>query len=130
MLNEQLIKLRNNGNMSTISLEGMVFHSYHGCLPEEKVTGNTFIIDLYIDADTAKAEDTDDLNDTVNYSAAYAIVKKEMEQPSKLLEHVARRILDSLKAAIPAIENAKVKVSKLNPPVGGEVRSVSVSLTS
>jgi len=116
--------------MSTISLEGMVFHSYHGCLPEEKVTGNTFIVDLYIEADTSKAEKTDDLNDTVNYADAYTIIKKEMEQPSKLLEHVARRILASLKAAIPAIENAKIKVSKLNPPVGGEVKSVSISITS
>ena len=116
--------------MSTIALEGMVFHSYHGCLPEEKVTGNTFIVDLYIEADTTKAENTDDLNDTVNYSEAYAIVKREMEQPSKLLEHVAQRILVSLKTGIPAIENARVKVSKLNPPVGGEVRSVSVLLTS
>ena len=113
--------------MSTIALEGMVFHSYHGCLPEEKVTGNTFIVDLYIEADTSKAENTDDLNDTVNYSEAYTIVKREMEQPSKLLEHVARRILASLKTGIPEIENAKIKVSKINPPQLNSLKSLQTS---
>ncbi len=112
--------------MSTISIEGMTFHAFHGCLPEEKVTGNTFVVDLYIEADTSKAEETDNLEDTVNYSDAYEIVRKEMEIPSKLLETVARRILISLQKNIPTIEAANVKVSKLNPPLGGEVKSVSL----
>ena len=116
--------------MSTISLEGMTFHSYHGCLPEEKVTGNTFIVDLSIEVDTSKAERSDDLNDTVDYSQVYEIVNKEMGQPSKLIEHVARRIIDSLNAGIPAIKEIKVKVSKINPPVGGEVGRVSVTQLS
>ncbi len=115
--------------MSTIALEGMVFHSYHGCLPEEKVTGNTFVVDVTIQTDTSKAESTDNLNDTINYSEVYSTVKKEMETPSKLLEHVAGRIIQSLKKDFPEIENVQVKVTKLNPPVGGEVSKVSLTLS-
>jgi dihydroneopterin aldolase len=47
---------------------------------------------------------------------------------SKLLEHLARRILDRLKAEFPAIEDATIKVRKLNPPLGGKIDFVSVEL--
>ncbi len=114
--------------MSTISIEGMTFHAFHGCLPEEMVTGNTFIVDVYLDTDTTKAEKSDDLNDTVNYSTVYETVKNEMIINSKLLEHVGRRILNAVKAEFPEIESAKVKVAKMNPPINGQVERVSVSL--
>ena len=41
--------------MSTITIEGMEFHAYHGCLPEEAITGNTFIVDVYLETDTCHA---------------------------------------------------------------------------
>lgn len=114
--------------MSTISIEGMEFHAYHGCLPEEQVIGNKFIIDLYIETDTSKAEESDNLEDTVNYSEVYNLVKKEMDIKSKLLEHIGRRILNSLKINLSQIEYARLKVSKMNPSLGGQVESVSLTL--
>jgi len=114
--------------MSTISIEGMEFHAFHGCLPEEQVIGNKFIIDLYIETDTSKAEESDNLEDTVNYSEVYNLVKKEMEIKAKLLEHVGRRILNSLKTNLPQIEYAELKVSKMNPSLGGQVENVSLTL--
>lgn len=114
--------------MATIAIEGMSFRAYHGCMEEEQVIGNTFVVDLYMEADTSIAEQSDDLSETTDYAEAFNIVKKEMETPSKLLEHVGRRILNSIKKSFPEIESAELKVAKMNPPINGQANSVSVTL--
>lgn len=115
--------------MSLIAVEGMTFRAYHGCMEEEQVIGNTFVVDLYIDTDTSLAEKSDNLEDTADYAEAYNIVKKEIEIPSKLLEHVARRIIEAIKNSFPEIETIEVKVAKMNPPINGQAESVSVTLS-
>ena len=115
--------------MATIALEGMEFHAYHGCFAEEQVTGNTFYVDIYFDTDTSMAEDTDDLNETVNYAEVYEIIKAQMEIKSKLLEHVGKRIIDAITKRFPEVETIELKVSKMNPPIGGKVDNISVILT-
>lgn len=114
--------------MATIAIEGMEFHAYHGCFAEEQVIGNTFIVDLWFETDTSVAEQTDDLNKTVNYADVYQIVKKEMEINAKLLEHVGKRVINAVQESFPEIESIGLKISKLNPPVGGKVSNVSVFL--
>lgn len=115
--------------MSEIILEGMEFFSYHGCFKEEQIIGNKFIVDLKIQLDTSKAEISDHINDTINYQKVYLIVKDEMDKKSHLLEHISRRIINSLYQNFPHIEKIIVKISKINPPLGGSVRSVSVVIT-
>lgn len=115
--------------MGVIAIEQMEFWAYHGCFEEEQVIGTRFQVDLELSVDTSLAEKTDDLHDTVNYQAVYRVVKKEMETSSKLLEHLARRILDALHNRFPAITHARIRISKLNPPLGGKIGSVSVTLT-
>ncbi len=112
--------------MSTISIEQMEFYAYHGCFKEEQIIGTRFLVDLYLDTSTEKAEASDDLSDTVNYQEVYLLVKNEMEIKSKLLEHVGRRILDSIKNKYPQLESAEIKISKMNPPLGGKMKSVSL----
>jgi len=114
--------------MSTISIEQMEFYAYHGCFKEEQIIGTYFQVDLYLEADTSKAEETDDLRATVNYQEVYLLVKKEMEIKSKLLEHVGRRILDAVMQNYPQIESAEIKISKMNPPLGGKMKNVSLRL--
>ena len=114
--------------MATIALEGMEFHAYHGCFAEEQVTGNTFYVDIYFDTDTSMAEDSDDLTETVNYAEVYEIIKAQMEIKSKLLEHVGKRIIDAITKRFPEVETIELKVSKMNPPIGGKVDNVSVFL--
>ena len=116
--------------MSIISIEGMEFLSYHGCFPEEQQIGAKFIIDFFLEADTAEAESTDDLSKTINYQSVYTLVKNEMEVNSKLIENVGRRILDSVMKAFPEIRYAEISLSKMNPPLGGKVESVSVVISS
>lgn len=103
----------------TIELVGMEFHSFHGCLEEERKEGNTFLVDFRGKADLSKAASTDDLEDTVDYSKIYDIVASEMEKPSNLLENVAGRIVDAIERSGMKFWFVQVRVSKKNPPVGG-----------
>ncbi len=115
--------------MSVISIEGMEFFAYHGCFKEEQVIGTKFRIDLFLEVDTSDAEKSDHLKDTVNYQSVFLLVKKEMETPSKLLEHVGRRILDRIKREFSTVQNVRIKIRKLNPPLGGKMDFVSVELS-
>jgi dihydroneopterin aldolase len=114
--------------MSVISIEGMEFFAYHGCFKEEQIIGTKFRCDLFLEVDTTKAEQTDNLHDTVNYQEVYGVVKEEMTMKSKLLEHVGRRIITRVKAQFPAVEQVRLKIRKLNPPLGGKIDFVSVEL--
>ena len=106
----------------------MKFHAFHGCLEQEQQLGNTFIVSLSMELNTNLAGKTDDLNHTLNYQLVYDVVKREMEIPSKLIEHVGQRILDSVFNEFPQIEELEVKLSKLNPPLGGKVERVTIEL--
>lgn len=111
-----------------IYLNNMEFYGFHGCFSEEKIVGTNFRIDMVFETDTRKAEQTDQIEDTVSYLDVYQAVKREMQTPSSLLEHLAKRILKTIFAEFPAVLEAKIKVSKLNPPLGGKLESVSVEL--
>jgi dihydroneopterin aldolase len=114
--------------MGVIEIEGMEFYAFHGHFAEEQIVGNRFIVDLKLTTDCTKASKSDELNDALNYMAVYQIIKQEMHIKSHLLEHVAGRIISRLYDTYETIENAKVKISKLNPPLGGQIQKVSVTL--
>ena len=114
--------------MSVISIEGMEFFAYHGCFKEGQVIGTKFRIDIYMKTDTSKAESTDNLNDTVNYQQVYKVISEEMQTRSKLLENVGRRILNRIVKEFPVVEYAKIKIRKLNPPLGGKIDFVALEL--
>jgi dihydroneopterin aldolase len=113
--------------MGQIRLNGMEFYAYHGCYREEQVIGNHFLVDITMDADMKEASHSDDLRDALNYAEVYELVKHEMAIRSHLLEHVSARILNRLFEEFPQLNRAEVCVAKLNPPIGGQMRSVSVS---
>jgi dihydroneopterin aldolase len=115
--------------MGQILLENMEFYAFHGHYEEEQKTGNRFLVSLTIDADLKKPSVTDDLNDAIDYSRVYEVVRQEMKVPSKLLEHVAGRIVNSLYKSFSGIEKIAVKVTKLNPMVGGKTEGVSIIIT-
>ena len=115
--------------MGLIHLEDMEFYAYHGCYQEEQLTGNWFLVNLTLEANLKKASETDKISDTLNYQEAYELVKKEMKVKSHLLENVAKRILYTLFKNFTQLEKATVKVSKMNPPMGGKMKSVSVELS-
>ncbi|PID88003.1 MAG: dihydroneopterin aldolase [Bacteroidia bacterium] len=115
--------------MEIIEITGMEFYAYHGHYEEEQIVGNRFLVDLRLKTNCAKAAKSDDIAEALNYQTAYKIVKKEMQENSHLLEHIAQRILDALYEKFEELQEAAVKVSKMNPPMGGQIQSVSVTLT-
>ncbi len=112
--------------MGLIHIEDMEFYAFHGHFKEEQIVGNRFLVDLTIETDMSVPARTDSLKDALNYQKAYQIVKTEMSKKSYMLENIASRILDALYAEMDGIKKAKVKVSKMNPPMGGKIGSVSV----
>ncbi len=111
--------------MGKIILEDIEFFAYHGCFEEEKIIGNKFIVNLEIEADTSISEKTDNLEDTVNYQEVYNIINDVMAESCNLLEHLGAKILDAIMSRFTTIHTLKIKVSKLNPPMGAKMHAVS-----
>lgn len=108
----------------------MQFYANHGCFEQEQVIGTHFRVDMWFDTDTCRAEVSDNIDDTVSYLDVYQVVKREMSVPSHLLENVGRRICDAVLLGFPQIDAVTVKVSKMNPPLGGKLEAVSVELSA
>lgn len=115
--------------MAVITIYDMRFYAHHGCFEQERTIGTHFRVDLSFTTDTSKAEVSDNIADTVSYLDVYQVVKDEMMKPSNLLEHVARRVGERVLSDFPAVDTVAVKISKLNPPLGGQMDSVSVELS-
>lgn len=113
---------------SKIILEDLKIHAFHGVLPEEGLIGNTFIINAELHADLTQATETDALQDTINYALVNDIIHAEMAIPSQLLEHVIGRIITKLKSEFPQLSFVRIKLTKTNPPMKGEMKGVSVEM--
>ncbi len=114
--------------MGTIRLKNIRTFSYHGCLIEESKIGSDYTVDLEIKADLRKSSESDRLQDTVDYVLLNQIVVEEMDIRSKLLEHVAQRIVRRIFTEIATVSWVKIAVSKLNPPIGGDVERVTIQI--
>ncbi|WP_242083629.1 dihydroneopterin aldolase [Aestuariivivens sediminis] len=115
--------------MGIIKVENIRVFAYHGCLKEESKIGSDYRVDLRVKADLQPSAKSDNLNDTVNYVFLNRIIKEEMDKPSHLLETVCRRILNRIFNEAPLVTKAWVSVSKLNPPIGGDVQRVTVKMS-
>jgi len=116
--------------MGKIIIEEMEFYAFHGHYQEEQIVGNRFLVDLEMEADLAEPADSDNLNDAVNYQQAYQIIKNEMRRTkSNLLENIGKRILDALYEEMEGIEMASIRIRKLNPPMGGPIKSVGIKMS-
>jgi len=113
---------------SCIFLNGLRFHAFHGVMPQERLTGNDYRVDLKIDFPLEKAVGSDDVDDTLNYATVYAAVKEGMDVPSQLIERVAYRIADRLFRTFKAINEVEIKVEKCNPPMGADCEGAGVEL--
>ncbi len=115
--------------MGIIKLQNIRIHTNHGCLVEESKIGSDYKVDLTVKANLSKSSASDELADTVDYVHLNIIVKEEMAIRSKLLEHVAERILIRIFKEIDLVTEATIEVSKINPPISGDVEMVTIELT-
>jgi dihydroneopterin aldolase len=114
--------------MGKIILENLEFYGYHGYYAEEQKTGGRFLVNLEMDTAFEDACTSDKLEDTFNYETAYNIVKEEMQKPSFLIEHLAGRIIDGIFGDSKLVWAVKIKISKMNPPIGGKAKAASIEL--
>ncbi|NDV81155.1 dihydroneopterin aldolase [Bacteroides sp. 51] len=115
---------------SYIYLNQVSIYAYHGVSPQETRVGNTFLIDLKLKTDISQAIESDDITHTVSYADIYRLLTEEMAVPSKLLEHVAGRIVRRIFQDFPTIETVTIKLSKQNPPMGADIAFAGVELTA
>ena len=114
--------------MGIIKLKNIRTYSYHGCLIEEAKIGSDYSVDLEVKTDLHKSAVSDDLKDTVDYVLLNRIVVEEMAIRSNLLEHVAHRIIKRIFDEVSAVSRITLAVSKLNPPIGGDVEAVTIEM--
>lgn len=116
-------------NIGIMELEGMEFHSFHGVLEREKVTGNLFVVDFRGEIDMRQAAESDSLQDALDYSKIYDTVAREMASSSDLLEHVAGRIVKAIAGEFPELIRFSIRVSKQRPPVDGVMKWSRITLS-
>lgn len=114
-----------------IDVLGQRFFAHHGCLPEEAIIGQEYLVDVRIWVDLTPSAESDDLAQTVDYVDVHRICAQEMAIRSKLVEHVAGRILKALRAELPltdTIDRIEVEITKFAPPIGGDCDRITVVL--
>ena len=111
---------------SYICLHEVRFYAFHGVMPQERRVGGEFLVSVKVGYPLEKAMSSDDVADTLNYAELYELVKKEMMQPSSLLEHVMGRIVEAIEKAFPKVTSVEVKIKKVNPPMGSDSNGAEV----
>ena len=111
-----------------IFIQKMCFHALHGVMAQERKVGGEYTVDVKVKFDISKAIKTDMVTDTIDYGEIYQTVKKVMEEPSCLVEHVAGRIAEALFAKFPQAKDIGIRVTKVNPPMGADCQGAGVEL--
>ena len=110
----------------TIEVNGIKLYAFHGCLPEEERIGGNYVVDVMLNTDFSDAALHDTLHQTIDYVDVNRIITEEMAIRSKLIEHVGQRIVNRLRSELVGITYLKVKVTKLTPPINGDVNNVAI----
>ena len=111
-----------------VFLQDVRFHAFHGVMPQETKVGADFIVNLRIGYPLEQAIESDEVGDTLNYAEVYDLVKQEMKQPSKLLENVAGRIVQTISKHFPSLTSIDLTMMKQNPPMGADVEGAGVEI--
>ncbi len=114
--------------MGVIKVENIRVFANHGCLTEETKIGSDYRVDLTVKADLQPSAVSDQLSDTVDYVFLNRIVREEMYKPTHLLETVAKRIVTRILGEDDMVQKVSIKISKLNPPIGGDVEKVTIKM--
>jgi dihydroneopterin aldolase len=111
-----------------VFIKELRLYAYHGVLPQEQKVGAYYTLNLEFETNFSDAMETDDLHNTVNYAEVLEIIKGEMAQPSKLLEHVGGRIVKTLFSTFPDVKRIKLQLIKENPPMGAECKGAGIEI--
>lgn len=113
---------------SKIYIRSLRMHAFHGVLPQERVVGNDYMVDVSAEYDISRAVATDNVADTLNYADMCKAINDEMAVPSQLIEHVAGRVAERLFRLFPAITSLRLSITKVNPPMGADCGGAGVEI--
>ena len=105
--------------MDFIRVKDIACYSHHGCMAEEAKIGQQYSVDVEIATNFSEAAKTDDLSQTIDYCDINRIVVEEMAIRSKLIEHVAQRILHRFKKELSGLHSAEIEIKKINKFASG-----------
>ena len=111
-----------------VYLKEIRFYAFHGVMPQEQLVGGEFMVSLRVAYPFEGAMESDDVTDTLNYAELYALVKEQMDIPSRLLEHVAGRIVKAIQMQYPQVTRIELKITKQNPPMGADCEGAGVEV--
>lgn len=114
--------------MNYLFINNMRFYAFHGVMANEGLVGGDYSVSFKIGYDFSKAAQTDDIESAIDYGYVYQLVKEEMNQPSRLIEHLAQRIQDRIVKVFPMIKTMETSVTKYNPPIEGVMDSATIVL--
>lgn len=113
---------------SSIYINALRLHACHGVLPQERIVGNDYEVTAEVGYDISRAMETDDVADTLNYAELCRVITEEMAVPSALIEHVAGRIAKRIAAEFGAVSSLRIRITKLNPPMGADCDGAGVEI--
>lgn len=113
----------------TIFISGLRVYAFHGVLPQERLVGGDYLVDVRVDYSHSLATESDRVEDTLDYSRLHRLIDEEMAIPSALLEHVAGRITRRVQRDFPGMNSVWVRITKVNPPMGAACQGAGVELT-
>lgn len=111
-----------------ITLHKVRCYARHGVMAQEREVGGWFRVTLRVGYPLAQAMQSDEIGDTLNYAALYDLLKREMAQPSNLLEHVTQRIATAVETTFPQVTSIDMEITKENPPIGADCEGASVEI--
>jgi len=112
-----------------IHLNDMIFYGHHGVHPEERKLGQRFQVDFTFETDPSKDPNIKHLQDTIDYTEVYAIIKDILENREfYLLEDCANTILSTVMTQFTEMKKTCVKIRKPSVPIKGSLSSVEIEM--
>ncbi len=112
----------------SVEVNGLKIHANHGVMPEERVTGNLYVVDMAVNYPFEEAMLTDNLEGTLNYARLCEIITREMSVNSDLLEHVAGRIISAVETEFPKAIGGTIRIAKTVPPINAVVDNCAIKI--
>ena len=104
--------------MVTVHLHDLHFNSFHGIHEEEKILGNDYVIDASVEFHE-ELQVINSINDTINYTDIYNIIRERMNVPTPLLETIVMEMGNEIHNEFPQVRSINISIKKMYPPIEG-----------
>ncbi len=105
-----------------------MFHAFHGLYEEEQKNGNKFVVNVDIEMDNDGM--ITDLQQTVDYSEVFQIIRQRMLHATPLLETIVQDLSQAIHLLDKKISSVSITIKKLSPPIENFVGEVGVTYQS